>query len=52
MLDAEMDVHLASEKEQTAGNQRNRRSGNRVLTDSGAIPLAIPRDHTAASIRS
>lgn len=44
MLDAEMDVHLASEEEQAAGNHRNCRSGKRVLTDSGAIPTSIPRD--------
>lgn len=44
MLDAEMDVHLASEEEQAAGNHRNGHSGKRVLTDSGAIPLSIPRD--------
>ncbi|MDX1488909.1 MAG: IS256 family transposase, partial [Acidiferrobacterales bacterium] len=44
ILDAEMDVHLASEEEQAAGNHRNGHSGKRVLTDSGAIPLSIPRD--------
>ncbi len=44
ILDAEMDVHLASEVEQTAGNHRNGRSNKRVLTEAGAIPLSIPRD--------
>ena len=44
ILEAEMDVHLASEEEQAAGNHRNGHSGKRVLTDSGAIPLSIPRD--------
>lgn len=44
MLDAEMDVHLEFEDEQTAGNHRNGRSGKRVLTETGAIPLSIPRD--------
>lgn len=44
MLDAEMDVHLGAEGEQAAGNHRNGRSPKRVLTDSGALPLTIPRD--------
>ncbi len=44
MLDAEMEVHLGAEDEQAAGNHRNGRSGKRVLTDTGAIPLSIPRD--------
>ena len=44
MLDAEMDVHLDSEEEQAAGNHRNGRSDKRVLSDTGALPLTIPRD--------
>ena len=44
ILETEMDVHLSSEEEQVAGNHRNGHSGKRVLTDSGAIPLSIPRD--------
>jgi len=44
ILDAEMDVHLDSEQEQAAGNHRNGRSDKRVLTDTGALPLTIPRD--------
>jgi transposase-like protein len=44
MLEAEMDVHLGAEEEQAAGNHRNGHSGKRVLTDSGALPLSIPRD--------
>lgn len=44
MLDAEMDVHLSSDDEQAAGNHRNGRSGKRVLTENGAIPLSIPRN--------
>ena len=44
MLDAEMDVHLGDEQEQAAGNHRNGRSPKRVLTDTGALPLSIPRD--------
>ena len=44
MLDAEMDVHLQDEAEQAAGNHRNGRSPKRVLTESGSLPLTIPRD--------
>lgn len=44
MLDAEMEVHLDSEDEQAAGNHRNGHSPKRVLTDTGALPLEIPRD--------
>ena len=44
MLDAEMDVHLDSDDEKAAGNNSNGRSGKWVLTESGAMPLSIPRD--------
>ena len=44
MLDAEMDVHLGDEDERQAGNHRNGRSPKTVLTDSGKLPLSIPRD--------
>ncbi len=44
MLDAEMDVHLEGEAEQATGNHRNGRSPKRVLTESGSLPLTIPRD--------
>jgi putative transposase len=44
MLNAEMDVHLGDEAEQTAGNHRNGTSSKTVLTDTGAMALAIPRD--------
>jgi len=44
MLDAEMDHHLGQEPEQTAGNHRNGYSQKTVLTDTGELPLAIPRD--------
>ena len=44
MLDAEMDVHLEGEAEQGTGNHRNGRSPKRVLTQSGSLPLTIPRD--------
>jgi putative transposase len=44
MLQAEMDVHLASESEQEAGNHRNGTSEKTVLSDDGALTLSIPRD--------
>lgn len=44
MLDAEMDHHLDQESEQAAGNHRNGYSQKTVLTDTGELPLAIPRD--------
>lgn len=37
MLDAEMDVHLQSEDEQTTGNHRNGRSGKTVLTVNAEV---------------
>src|SRR6201981_1785260 len=44
MLNAEMDHHLGTEAEEEAGNHRNGYSGKTVLTDSGKLELAIPRD--------
>ena len=44
ILNAEMDVHLGQEAEQTAGNHRNGMSPKTVLTDTGKLELAIPRD--------
>ena len=44
MLDAEMDVHLGQEDQQSAGNHRNGHSTKQVLTDTGPIRLDIPRD--------
>jgi putative transposase len=44
MLNAEMEVHLEQDAEQTAGNHRNGSSPKTVLTDSGKIELSIPRD--------
>lgn len=44
ILDAEMDHHLVQDGEQEAGNHRNGRSRKTVLTESGAMPLEIPRD--------
>jgi putative transposase len=43
-LNAEMDVHLGEEREQAAGNHRNGTSSKTILTDTGALPLSIPRD--------
>src|SRR5229473_1214813 len=44
MLNAEMDHHLGTEAEEAAGNHRNGYSGKTVLTDTGKLELAIPRD--------
>ena len=44
VLDAEMDVHLDQESERSAGNHRNGKSSKTVLTESGKLPLSIPRD--------
>lgn len=42
ILDAEMDVHLSQEQE--SNNVRNGHNKKTVLTDSGSLPLAVPRD--------
>lgn len=39
-----MDHHLDSPEEEEAGNHRNGASSKTVLTESGAMDLAIPRD--------
>lgn len=44
MLGAEMDVHLADETEQSAGNHRNGTTPKTVDTGSERIVLDIPRD--------
>lgn len=44
LLNAEMDVHLSQEAEQTAGNHRNGTSAKTVLTADGELTLSIPRD--------
>jgi putative transposase len=44
MLGAEMDVHLADEAEQSAGNHRNGTTPKTVDTGSERIVLDIPRD--------
>ena len=43
-LAAEMAVHLGSEEEVSAGNQRNGHNRKRVLTGSGSMEVAVPRD--------
>ena len=43
-LAAEMAVHLGSEEEVSAGNQRNGHNRKRVLTGTGSLELAVPRD--------
>ena len=44
ILDAEMDHHLAQPAEQASGNHRNGHSSKTVVTDTGSLPLSIPRD--------
>ncbi|WP_029006390.1 IS256 family transposase [Azorhizobium doebereinerae] len=45
-LNAEMDHHLAGDG--SAGNTRNGYGKKRVLTDSGSVELAIPRDRQSS----
>ena len=40
-----------TEAEEEAGNHRNGYSGKTVLTDTGKLELAIPRDRQGASTR-
>ncbi len=44
ILDAEMEVHLDQGMESERGNTRNGHNRKTVLTDSGSMPLAVPRD--------
>lgn len=44
ILNAELDHHLDQEAEQATGNVRNGSSSKTVLTDTGRLELAIPRD--------
>ena len=44
MLNAEMDAHLDSDEQATAGNHRNGSSAKTVLTPEGPMELSIPRD--------
>ena len=43
-LDAEMQAHLEDEHEAGSGNHRNGHNRKRVLTDGGAMDVAMPRD--------
>ena len=43
-LHAEMEVHLESEEERGTGNHRNGHNRKRVLTGTGAMEVAVPRD--------
>jgi putative transposase len=44
VLNAEMDHHLASEAEEGRPNRRNGTGRKTVLTDTGAVEIAVPRD--------
>ena len=44
MLNAEMKHHLGSVAEEEAANHRNGYGSKTVITDSGKLELAIPRD--------
>ena len=43
-LDAEMDVHLESERGAGGGNHRNGHNRKRVPADGGSMDLGVPRD--------
>ena len=43
-LGAEMEAHLSSEEEVGSGNHRNGHNRKRVLTGTGSVELAVPRD--------
>ncbi len=43
-LNAEMDHHLDDDAQRASGNHRNGHGRKRVLTDSGAMDVRIPRD--------
>ena len=44
MLNAEMDVHLESDVEQSVGNHRNGLNRKIMISDDGRWRLSIPRD--------
>ncbi len=44
ILDTEMEVHLSQPEERVAGNSRNGHNPKTVLTDTGSMPLEVPRD--------
>ena len=43
-LNTEMEAHLAGKRGREAGNHRNGHNHKRVLTDSGEMAVAVPRD--------
>ena len=43
-LEAEMELHLSREEEVGSGNHRNGHNRKRVLTGTGSVELAVPRD--------
>ena len=51
MLESEMDHHLGYDKHSTkgnnSGNSRNGHSSKSIITDTGVIELAVPRDRNA-----
>ena len=44
ILGAELDMHLERETERDRGNTRNGVNPKTVLTDTGSMPLGVPRD--------
>ena len=44
MLNAEMDQHLGNAAQEDSGNHRNGYGSKTVITDTGKLELAIPRD--------
>ena len=48
ILNAELDEHLGSEREEGAGNRRNGNSKKSVLTGTSKMTLAVPRDRAGS----
>src|SRR5512143_504178 len=48
MLNAEMDHHLETDERDGRANSRNGYGQKTVLTDTGKIPLEVPRDRLAS----
>ena len=46
-LNAEMDHHLAEEAADGGGNRRNGYGRKTLLTETGKLPIAVPRDRLA-----
>ena len=51
LLDVEMDVHLESPAQKTAGNHRHGHGRKTVLSDDGAVELSVPT-RSAGPVRS